>query len=124
MEGMPPYWTVLPGIFAGLFFVAMSASWISLFLSAIGKLPEPPNQGAVKKASKIGTVLAFVHPAPWLLLVGVPYALVHFYDRPSWPQWLWFIGTALVVATAQLTLAFSVFYRNRSKVRNQEEAPP
>ena len=124
MEGVPPYWTVVPGLFAGLFYVALCSKWASLFLSAIGRLPEPLKQGAVNKASTIGIVLSMIHPAPWLLLVGVPYALVHFYQRPSWLAWVWFIGTALIVAIAQVTFVLSMIYRNRREIRKKSEAGP
>jgi hypothetical protein len=115
MQGLSAFWLVLLGVVAGFFYAPLLVHWLSLFLSAIGKFPATTKREAVARRSMLGVSLAVIHPAPWLLLVGVPYAFVHFHDRPAWADWLWFIGSAIVTSVGLWTFALLMMHRNQRR---------
>jgi uncharacterized membrane protein len=103
------------GLFAAVTFFSLSVGWCRRLLSALGKLPPQSGGAAASKASKFGVSLTLIHPAPWILLLGIPYGFMHFYRQQYWSEWLWFIGAAMFTLAAFALLAALIMRRNRRR---------
>jgi hypothetical protein len=96
MGSLPAFFVAPLGILAGLFGVLFVGHWVTLVLGALGKTERAAPDQAARKPSKVGLILAVLHPAPWLLLVGVPYGAIQLIQHPVGPEWKWFIGSAVI----------------------------
>ena len=96
MNGLPSFWTLMPGVVAGCFAVGRIGHWLQLVLVALGRDPAHPRTivGPVQRGPLV--LATVVHPVPWLLLLGVGFGIHRLFGGPIDPPWRWFfIGFVL-----------------------------
>jgi len=110
---MPAFVAFLPGIFAGSLFFGIVIHWITLFLSGWRRNPiDAPLPTTGRILARIFTVL---HPVPWLVLFGIPYAIYRFVTHPPAAGWRWFFaGMAATLLVMFLPTAI-LLMRNRKR---------
>jgi hypothetical protein len=96
MGSLPAFFVAPLGVLAGLFGVLFVGHWVTLVLGALGITARTTPDRTARTPSKVGLILAVLHPAPWLLLVGVPYGAIQLLQHPLGAEWKWFIGSAVV----------------------------
>jgi hypothetical protein len=102
MPGIPPIFAFALGCVIGLLVYSPVRHWVVTFRKTIrarAKSGDSPRSGS----GALLLIFATMHPAPWLLLVGVPYALYCLWNDPFRAMWLWVLGGA-VTAPALLGL--------------------
>jgi threonine/homoserine/homoserine lactone efflux protein len=112
MKDSTVFWPIEVGFVVGWLYFILLGNWLRRFLTVIGRpLPTGKRQPGAE-VSRFGLVIAAIHPAPWLLLIGVPYGFIHFHGRPAEVQWLWFVGSAFVTWLGLFTFALLISRRN------------
>jgi hypothetical protein len=112
MKGSTVFWPIEVGFIVGWFYFVFLGHWLRRFLTVIGRPPATGKRQTAAEASKFGVLIAAIHPAPWLLLIGVPYGFIHFHGRPAEGEWLWFLGAAFVTWLGLYTISLLVMRRN------------
>jgi hypothetical protein len=111
---MPAVLAFLPGFFAGSMCFGVIIHWITLFLSGWRRNPiDAPLPTTGRILARIFTVL---HPAPWLVFFGIPYAFFRLVTQPPAAGWRWFFAG---MAAALLVMLFPValfVIRSRKRV--------
>jgi hypothetical protein len=80
MQVLPTLLAGIGGLFATFMALSFIVRWLRLFLTAVGVLP---GQRAATATQRVPSILlaTVLHPVPWLLLVGLPLALLHLPGR-------------------------------------------
>ena len=86
------------GLLAGAALTVLCGRWINLFLGFFA-LSRPDAGIPGSRPRVVGAPLMLVvHPAPWVMLMGLPFCLYRFvFLRPT-PASLWFFGALFAVA--------------------------
>ena len=114
MTGIPPYLAVPLGCVLGLLGYGPVTRWIGVMRRARERDFQVPN--AQRKASQMMLFMfATMHPAPWLLIVAVPFALYEVVFDPLRWMWLW------VIAGAVLAVALLMLYDARKAGRADQD---
>ena len=89
-------WTLPIGCLFGLAIYPPVARWLGLFRRLLLTRQGRCDITSTRQKLMLGAIALLMHPAPWLLLVGVPYAIWRLWREPTGPLWLWFALGALV----------------------------
>jgi hypothetical protein len=92
---IPPILALLLGCLVGFLVYSPVRRWLVTLRKVMRQQRDAPD--ARRRDS--GTLLAIfttMHPAPWLLLMAVPFALYCFWSGQLRPMWLAFLGGILV----------------------------
>jgi hypothetical protein len=123
MDGVPSFWTLLPGVIAGCLLIGRVGQWIQLLLSASGIDPARPFT-KVRPAQMGPLILATVaHPMPWIILIGTALGVRRLLGGPIAAEWTWFFwgffcGPMLIVAVTYFRIARAI------RKQSRESAPP
>ncbi len=96
---MPPWnnlWTLPVGCVFGLAIYPPVARWLGLCHRLLFTRQGRADITSTRQKLLLGAIALLMHPAPWLLLVGVPYAAWRLWSDPTGPLWLWFAAGALL----------------------------
>jgi hypothetical protein len=97
MTGLPPYLALLLGCLIGLLGYGPVKRWLVTLRQAIDDQMERPDEQR-KDSRALLLIFATMHPVPWLLLLGIPFALYQVAFSPLRSMWLWlFAGVAVGV---------------------------
>jgi hypothetical protein len=103
VDGIPSYIDFLIGCVIGLLVGAPVRRWVLALRREI--LERRRHADAQREGSlKLLVMFATLHPAPWLVGVGVPYVLYRLWSDPLWPMWLWLIAGALAAPAVWLLI--------------------
>ena len=102
----------LPGFFAGSMFFGVIVHWIILFLSGWRRNPiDAPLPMTGRILARTFTVL---HPAPWIVLFGIPYGIYRLATQPPAAGWRWFFaGMAAAFLVMLMPLAVLLMRRRQ-----------
>jgi hypothetical protein len=98
MIGLPTHLAFLIGVMTGLLgYGPVNRWWSSLRRELVAQAERPEAQH--KDSRKLLFIFATLHPAPWLFILGVPFALYQLLFGPLPRMWLWLtVGVMLGVA--------------------------
>jgi len=100
MPATPALWTLPIGALFGAAVYPPVGRWLALchrlLLTAAGRR----DACASRQKLKLALLALLAHPAPWLLLVGVPYAAHRLWSDPTAALWLWFAAGAVLGGAA------------------------
>lgn len=123
-DDVPLSVALLLGSFIGLLLYGPVQRWICTFARTLRESRRPRRPGSAaaageprKRTGALLLIFATMHPAPWLLLVGVPYALYRLWNDPLRLMWACLLAGALL-APALLALGEAAL---RWRVRRQHE---
>jgi apolipoprotein N-acyltransferase len=117
MDDVPAFIALFPGILLGSLLLTFVFHWVRLFLSAIGRNPE--EKGIPDRAGRNWMLLfSVIHPVPWLLLLGLPYATYSFFSDPPGAGWTWFIGGAALSVVMVFASAAIVIRKHRTQAES------
>jgi len=88
-------WTLPIGCLFGLAIYPPVARWLGLFRRLLLTRQGRSDITSTRQKLLLGAIALLGHPAPWLLLVAVPYAVWRLWNEPTGPLWLWFAAGAL-----------------------------
>jgi hypothetical protein len=92
---IPPYTAFALGCLIGLLVGRPVTRWVvALRREILDRRRRPGGQG--RDSLKLLLMFATLHPAPWLLLVGLPYLGYRLWSDPPRPMWMWLIAGALL----------------------------
>ena len=100
---MPVYsalWTLPVGCLFGIAVWPPVARWLALFRRLVLTRAGRREMLASRQKFTLSLIALLLHPAPWLLVIGVPYAAWRLWRDPTGPLWLWFACGALVGGAA------------------------
>ncbi|HEX4377875.1 MAG TPA: hypothetical protein VHZ99_12055 [Steroidobacteraceae bacterium] len=110
MNQLPAPLAILSGMIVGASFGLFLSHWLRLLLTSLGKHPrleKPPVH-----TSRVGpAVFAILHPAPWLVIIGVLVGIYKFTHGPVAAQWLWFWAGAAITVIGTYSLAIQALRR-------------
>lgn len=114
MTGIPPYLALLLGCLIGLLGYGPVSRWFVTLRQGIDDQMERPDEQR-KDSRTLLLIFATMHPVPWLLLLGVPFALYQIAFGPLRSMWLWlFAGVGLGAVPLYLYGSFSAARARRS----------
>jgi|GEM_PF-3488315 len=117
--GIPSYFAFALGCVIGLLIYGPVKRWIVGLRQAIR---DRRQQSGSQRKGMLALLVIFAtgHPAPWLLLVGLPYGFYRLWNDPLWPMWLWLLAGALLAP-----VFFTIFdVRRAVRLRQTRESPP
>jgi hypothetical protein len=88
VTGIPPYLALLLGCLIGLLGYGPVSRWFTTLQQAIDDQMERPDEQR-KDSRTLLLIFATLHPVPWLLLLGLPFALYQVAFSPLRSMWLW-----------------------------------
>ena len=107
---MPAFIAFIPGLFAGSMCFGLVVHWVTLLLSGLRR---NPIDAPLPMSGRIwGRIFTVIHPVPWLVLLGLPYAIGRFMTDPPAPGWRWFLAGMAAAIVGSLFMAFVVLKRN------------
>jgi sterol desaturase/sphingolipid hydroxylase (fatty acid hydroxylase superfamily) len=99
MTGLPPYLAFLLGGLIGVVSYGPVKRWIVALRRALAHPQEQPSEVQGNDSRLLLLIFATMHPAPWLLIVGTPFALYQLTWGPLPLMWLRvFVGMLMGVA--------------------------
>jgi len=102
MPAISPIFAFAIGCVIGLLVYSPVRHWVATLRRTIRERAK--SAGSQRKDSPaLLVIFATMHPAPWLLLVGIPFAVYSLWHDPLRVMWLWVLGGA-VTAPALLSL--------------------
>ena len=107
---MPAFIAFIPGQFAGSMCFGLVVHWVTLLLSGLRRNPIDaplPTTGRIW-----GRIFTVIHPVPWLVLIGLPYAITRVITDPPAPGWRWFLAGMAAAILGSLLMAFVVLKRH------------
>jgi hypothetical protein len=106
MVGIPSYFAFAVGMMVGaLGYGPVNRWYLSVRREFIKQYEQPELQR--KDSRKLLFIFATMHPAPWLFILGIPFALYQLAFGPLPVMWSWVIGGVL------LGVGMQVLYRTR-----------
>ena len=112
MNDVSPGFALLLGAVIGVLLYGPIQRWVLTFRRT---LRERAAQGAGQRPASKALLLIFatLHPAPWLLIIGLPYAVYRLWYDPLRVTWACLLAGG--VAGALLVAAFEAWTRTRSR---------
>jgi len=106
---IPPYCVALLGIAIGLLLFGPVQRWTSTFRRTLRERRRAPD-GRRQGAGALLLIFSTMHPAPWLIGVGLPFALYRIWTDPLRQTWSLLLagvllGPALVLLYQAVTNA-------------------
>jgi len=95
MIGLPPYLAFLLGAVIGVVMYGPVKRWMAALRRAGAKQRERPEAHSADSQLLL-LIFATMHPAPWLLIVGVPFVLYQLTLGPLPMMWLRLVGGMLI----------------------------
>ena len=100
---MPVYsalWTLPVGCLFGIAVWPPVARWLALCRRLVLTRAGRREMLASRQKFTLSLIALLLHPAPWLLAIGVPWAVQRLRGAPTGPLWLWFGAGALLGSLA------------------------
>jgi hypothetical protein len=111
------------GMFAGFATTAISGRWMALFLAAIfGLIHKKDGAPGSGSRSMGGLLLLLLHPAPWLIFVGLPYFAHRFLWLHPTSAALCFFWALFAAVLFQILLV-TIAIRRARKLRADKGTP-
>jgi hypothetical protein len=114
MNTLPAFMAILPGVFVGLLCLLFLTHWFALVLAALGK-PNPRTLTA-SAGRPWAIVFAVLHPASWLLIVGLPLGIYRLIANPPTPPCRWFFAGVTTSLVGMIGLAFLATRKLRKQI--------
>jgi len=110
---MAAFVAFLPGMLAGSLCFTIVVHWVTLLFSGWRRNPiDAPLPSTGRVLARVFTV---IHPAPWLVLVGIPYAIYRLVSDPPAAGWRWFLAGMAAGLVGMLLLVAFALMRNRRR---------
>jgi hypothetical protein len=114
---IPPYCVAFLGMMIGLLLSGPVQRWTGTLRRT---LRERRRLGPRKGRGALLLIFSTMHPAPWLILIGVPFALYRIWVDPLRLTWTWLL-TGMLLGPA-LALAFQAATARRAHRRAVDAA--
>ena len=121
MTDLPAFLAFLPGLLAGPLCISIIFHWVRLFLSALGRNPEE-SSSSVQSGRGWMLLFSIIHPVPWLIGLGLPYAAYHYYLNPPSMGWRWFFGGILFSIALIFTVTIAALRKQPTKTATGSES--
>jgi hypothetical protein len=122
MIAIPPWFAFLLGAAIGVLSYGPVKRWmIGLQRARVDQAAAPDTQSAQTRALLV--IFTTMHPAPWLLILGVPVAAYQLLFGPLRVAWLWLI-LGVLTGVAAIFLYESAFLRKSSELHQRPRSIP
>jgi sterol desaturase/sphingolipid hydroxylase (fatty acid hydroxylase superfamily) len=114
MIGIPTHWAFLVGVMTGVLgYGPVKRWWLSLRQALADQFDRPDEQR--KDSRTLLLIFATMHPAPWLFLLGIPFAAYQLAFGPLPGMWMWTIAGIVVGVALMLVYDFRFAVRTRAQ---------
>jgi hypothetical protein len=96
MNAVPGPLAFLIGGLVGALVYPPTRRWLATLVRTIQEAQQA-SQGAARRSGKLLAIFITMHPAPWLILLGIPYALYRAWTDPLRAMWLCLLAGAILV---------------------------
>lgn len=110
------------GLFFGVACIPFLTHWLRLVLAALGRGVDTSKRHKRPRRSAGFLVLAVIHPAPWLILVGLPYLAHRILTSDPRPVWHWFFA-GLSATVPLIGVLIFVFVRKGRRTAARSVTP-
>lgn len=110
MIGLPPYLAYLLGGMVGALGYGPVTRWVTSLRRALADQMQRPDAQR-KDARALLLIFATMHPAPWLFILGVPFALYQLILGPL--PWMWLRLIAGVLVGVALVFVYEAKFAGR-----------
>jgi hypothetical protein len=115
-DDVPPVIALLIGSLIGGLLYGPVRRWVVTLTTTLRERAHHP--GSRKAGStKLLLIFATMHPAPWLLIIGLPYGVYRLWSDPLRVTWACLLAGAALGAL--LMLGYEVFIRSRMRRPDQ-----
>ena len=122
MIAIPPWFALLLGAAIGLLSYGPVKRWmIGLRRARVDQTAGADTQSAETRALLV--IFTTMHPAPWLLILGVPVAVYQLLFGPLRVTWLWLI-LGVLTGVAAIFLYENAFLRKSKGLRQRPRSIP
>ncbi len=111
-DDVPPLIALLVGALIGVLLYGPLQRWIVTFARTL-RARSRNKEGQRPGSTKLLVIFATLHPAPWLILVGLPYGIYRLWSDPL--RFTWACLLAGSILGALLMVAFGAWTRSRAR---------
>ena len=123
MDGLPSFWSFMPGVIAGCLFVGRVARWLQFVRAMMGK-PDV-SFGAEANPRPWKTFLSIAaYPTPWIAAALIIWGIHHIVVAPLTSEWRWFYAGFFGGPTVLTALLYLKVRQLQRKRQSQAASPP
>ena len=111
-DDVPPVIALVIGAMIGVLLYGPLRRWVVTFARTLRERARNKD-GQRPGSTKLLLIFATLHPAPWLILVGLPYGIYRLWSDPLRATWGCLLAGAILGAL--LTVAFEALLRSRAR---------
>jgi len=116
-DDVPPLIAVLIGTLIGALLYGPVRRWVGTLLRTLRERARNP-QSRRPGSTKLLLIFATLHPAPWLILIGLPYGIYRLWSDPLRMTWGCLLAGSILGAL--LMVAYEALGRARARPAHKQ----